>query len=174
VFPRKGYRVNASLRLASNAILSSTNLAQGSISAKFIQPLGKARVLARFDAAATEVGDFNKLPASLRYYAGGDGSVRGFDYKTLGPKNSADEVVGGRNLLTASIEYEYPIKKTWGIAFFVDTGNAFNSFSNYELFTGAGIGVRWHSPIGPIRLDLAQDIEGNENPRLHLSMGLDL
>lgn len=174
VFPLDGWRVHSSLRLAAKDVLSSTDLVQLHITGKAIKPLGKGRVLGRFNAGYTEVGEFSKLPVSLRYYAGGDGSVRGFDYKSLGPENTLGEVIGGKHLFTASIEYEHPLRKNWGVAVFADTGNAFNDFSDYELYSGAGIGVRWHSPIGPVRLDLAQDIEGDSNPRLHLSMGLDL
>ena len=92
----------------------------------------------------------------------------------LVPVDINGDVTGGKNLLTGSLEYEHPMREQWGLAVFVDTGNAFNNFSDYELFTGVGVGLRWHSPIGPIRLDVAQDVEQEFSPRLHLSMGLDL
>lgn len=174
IFPRKGWRLDTSARIASEDLLSSTNLLQLTASSKLIYPFGKGRLLARIDLGSSEVDDFEKLPASLRFFAGGDGSVRGFDYKSLGPTDSQGEVIGGENLLTGSLEYEYPVREKWGLAGFVDTGNALNNFDDYELFTGVGIGIRWHSPIGPIRLDLAQDVEQERSPRLHLSMGLDL
>ncbi len=174
VLPYDGWRLNASLRLAGKDVLSSTDFAQFYFSGKIIKPLGTGRVLARFDGGFSEVGEFSKIPASLRYYAGGDGSVRGFEYKSLGPKDAAGDVIGGPHLMAASVEYEHPIFKNWGVAVFADTGNAFSDFDDYELFTGAGFGIRWHSPIGPIRLDLAQDVEGISRPRFHLSMGLDL
>lgn len=174
IFPRKGWRLDAGIRLAGEDLLSSTDLLQLTASSKLIYPFGKGRLLARIDLGTSEVDDFDKLPASLRFFAGGDGSVRGFDYKALGPVNEQDEVIGGKNLLTGSLEYEYPVKDKWGLAVFVDSGNAFDDFNDYEIFTGAGFGLRWHSPIGPIRLDLAQDVEQEHSPRLHLSMGLDL
>ena len=174
IFPRKGWRLDTSARVASEDLLSSTNLLQLTVSSKLIYPLGKGRLLGRIYLGASEVDDFEKLPASLRFFAGGDGSVRGFDYKSLGPVNEQGEIIGGKNLLTGSLEYEYPVREKWGLAVFVDSGNAFNNFNDYELFTGVGIGLRWHSPIGPIRLDLAQDVEQERSPRLHLSMGLDL
>ena len=174
IFPRKGWRFDISARVASEDLLSSTRLLQLTTSSKLIIPFGKGRLLARVEFAASDVGDFEKLPASLRFFAGGDGSVRGFDYKSLGPVDINGDVTGGKNLLTGSLEYEHPIREQWGLALFVDTGNAFNNFSDYELFTGVGVGLRWHSPIGPIRLDVAQDVEQEFSPRLHLSMGLDL
>lgn len=174
IFPRQGWRFDISTRVASEDLLSSTRLLQLTTSSKLVIPFGKGRLLARVEFAGSDVGDFEKLPASLRFFAGGDGSVRGFDYKSLGPVDADGEVTGGKNLLTGSLEYEHPIREQWGLALFVDTGNAFNNFSDYELFTGVGVGLRWHSPIGPIRLDVAQDVKQEFSPRLHLSMGLDL
>jgi translocation and assembly module TamA len=172
--PRKGWRLSLTIKTAFEDFLSDINLAQLAGSAKIIRPLGKGRVLANVSAGFTEVNQFSKLPVSLRFYAGGDNSVRGFGYKTLGPKNADNEVTGGKHLLTGSLEYEYPFKQNWGAAIFIDTGNAFNDISDDPLHTGIGFGLRYHSPIGPVRLDVAQDIEGDELIRLHLSMGPDL
>ncbi len=172
--PRKGWRLITSFKTAFQGLLSDIDVAQLSVSAKLIRPLGKGRVLANASTGLTEVNQFSKLPVSLRFYAGGDNSVRGFGYKSLGPKNKSGEVTGGKHKLTGSLEYEHPFKENWGLAVFVDTGNAFNDFSEYKLQTGAGIGLRYHSPIGPIRLDVAQDIKGKSSIRLHLSMGPDL
>lgn len=174
LFPRNGWHSQGSVRIAGEDTGSSTDLLQLNFSYKHINPLLSGRFLSRINLGVSIVGDFKKLPASLRYFAGGDGSVRGFDYKTLGPLNAAGEVTGGENSLTASLEYEHPVKEKWGLALFIDTGNAFNSWGELDLYTGVGLGVRWHSPIGPIRLDLAQDVTGENSPRLHLSMGLDL
>ena len=174
LYPRNGWRSESSLRLAGEDLGSSTDLLQLKFSYKHINPLFTGRVLSRINLGASTVGDFSKLPASLRFFAGGDSSVRGFDYKSLGPFNDAGEVTGGENMVTASLEYEHPIKEKWGLAVFLDSGNAFNDLDELDLYTGAGAGVRWHSPIGPIRLDLAQDVTGENSPRLHLSMGLDL
>ena len=172
--PRKGWRLSTNFKTAFEDALSDINVAQLSGSAKLIRPLGKGRVLANVSAGFTEVSQFSRLPVSLRFYAGGDNSVRGFGYKTLGPKNEDGEVTGGKHKLTGSLEYEHPVKENWGLAVFVDTGNAFNDFNDYDLQTGAGFGMRYHSPIGPIRLDVAQDTEGEASIRLHLSMGPDL
>lgn len=174
LYPLKGWRLETSVRIADEAALSSTDLLQITFGHKRILPLFSGRILARINLGASLVSDFESLPASKRFFAGGDSSVRGFDYKTLGPLNDEGEVTGGENLLTASIEYEYLILEKWGLAGFVDTGNAFNRIDELDLYTGAGFGVRWYSPVGPIRLDAAQDISQENSPRLHLSMGLDL
>ena len=172
--PHKGWRLNLNFKAASEDVFSAMDLGQLTGSAKMIRPLGKGRILVNASAGLTEVNHFSRLPVSLRFYAGGDNSVRGFAYKSLGPENEEGEVTGGRHMLTGSIEYEHPLKQNWGLAAFVDTGNAFNDFNEYELRTGVGIGLRFHSPIGPVRIDVARDIEGKKDVRLHLSMGPDL
>jgi translocation and assembly module TamA len=99
--------------------------------------------------------------------------VRGFDYQELGPRDASGEVVGGRHLLFGSMEYEHRIRGNWGVAAFVDTGNAFNSF-NDGLETGAGIGLRWKSPIGMVRVDVAAAVSQDNGLRLHFTLGPDL
>ena len=123
----------------------------------------------------SEDKSLRELPASLRFFAGGDKSVRGYDYQSLGPKNSKGEVTGGKHLFVGSMELEKAIFSDWGIATFYDVGNAFNSFSNMNLFQGVGIGVRYYTKIGPIKLDLARQV-GVNNPgfKIHFSFGFDL
>ena len=115
------------------------------------------------------------MPASLRFFAGGDQSVRGYAYKSLGPRDADDDLVGGRYLATGSLEYEYPIVGKWSAAAYVDTGNAFNSSSD-PLKHSVGAGIRWQSPDGPIRVDLAFPLGDAEADlfRIHFSMGPEL
>lgn len=116
-----------------------------------------------------------ELPASLRFFAGGDKSVRGYDYQSLGPVNSKGEVTGGKHLFLGSVEVEKSLFSDWGIATFYDAGNAFNSLSDVKLFQSAGIGVRYYTKIGPIRLDIARQL-GVNNPgfKIHLGFGFEL
>ncbi len=175
LFPRSGWRLSTNLKLASRDFFSDINLAQLTGSAKIVRPVNNNRILARAGAGFSEVDELSKLPASLRFFAGGDNSVRGFDYKSLGPVDSNGEVTGGKNFLTGSLEYEHSIKKNWGLAIFVDAGNSLNNFNDYEIKKSVGIGGRFHSPIGPIRLDFAHDLDASGSDiRLHLSMGPDL
>jgi translocation and assembly module TamA len=117
----------------------------------------------------------NSLPPSLRFFAGGDNSVRGYSYQSLGPKNSSGRVVGGKNLLVGTLEIEKAFSSLWGLAVFYDAGNAFDDFSQYELKQGAGIGLRLYTPLGPIRLDLARQIGETDNQfRVHFSVGFGL
>jgi translocation and assembly module TamA len=113
------------------------------------------------------------VPESLRWRAGGDESVRGYGYRELGPV--VDGAVGsGETILTGSLELARPISAAmpslWG-AIFVDGGNAATSFNQLEPVFGYGFGVRWRSPVGPLRIDLAW-AENSNRPRLHFSIGI--
>ena len=77
-------------------------------------------------------------------------------------------------MLAASIEYDFAVLEDWKLAVFVDAGNAFNEFKDYELKKSVGIGIRWLSPIGPIRADLASALDDGNRLRLHITMGADL
>lgn len=142
---------------------------------KYIKRLTEtSRFITRGQIGATSVSDFNQLPSSLRYFAGGDNSIRGFDYQSLGPENDKDEVVGGRYMAVASIEYENMFYGNWGGAVFTDFGNAFNDWSDPFEYS-VGFGVRWRSPVGLIRLDIAQGISDKDKPiGLHIVIGPDL
>ena len=126
----------------------------------------------RSELGATQVNDFEELPTSLRYFAGGDNSVRGYDYKSLGPMKDG-KVVGGNNLWVNSIEYDYLVRPTWAVAAFYDIGNAADDF-HLTLARGTGLGIRWISPIGPVRVDIARALDFPNGWHLHVSMGPDL
>ncbi len=122
----------------------------------------------------TETDDYASVPPSLRFFAGGDQSVRGYDYQSLSPTNSRGDRVGGRYMLAVSGEYQFALTPTWRLATFADHGNAFNSLEIPSLKSGVGFGVRWVSPVGPLRLDLAHPLDGTGGVRLHFSMGPEL
>ena len=129
---------------------------------------------AAFLFLTTDVGDVNKLPASQRFFAGGDNSVRGYQFESLGPTDESGEVIGGKHLVVGSIELDHRITDSWNAAVFYDIGNAINSV-NDELFAGAGVGVRWKSPVGPVRFDFAWALDKtDEQFRLHVVIGPDL
>lgn len=174
LYPRSGWRLSAQAKMARQTWYSDLDVFQISGQSKLIRPWKNFRILARGSAGTTSTSNFPRLPATLRFYAGGDSSVRGFGYKSLGPLNADGEVNGGRNLLTGSLELEYPFKTRWGVAAFADAGNAFDSFSDYVLHKSIGIGLRYHSIIGPIRIDIAYPLHPDDGYRLHLSMGPDL
>jgi translocation and assembly module TamA len=173
--PRRGSRLSFGVKGTTQWIGSDVDLLQTEAQGKLIRPFGeKGRVLLRGDLGWTQVSDFSRLPASLRFFAGGDRSVRGYRYQSLGPEDDSGQVIGGRALAVGSVEYDYRIKKEWSVALFYDAGNAFNG-RMIDLKQGAGIGARWHSPVGPVRLDLAYAItEPGITLRLHFNMGPDL
>ena len=144
-------------------------------SAKWIWSLpNEARIIFRGEVGTTWKDDFNALPPSVRFFAGGDTSVRGYEYESLGPTDTDGEVIGGSSLAVASVEYEHPIVPRWSVAAFVDSGDAFDD-SSFETNTGVGVGFRWQSPLGPIRVDVAKPFDGDDRgARLHISLGPDL
>ncbi len=174
LYPSRGWRVYLNISAASEKLFSDVDMLQVNGSLKTVHTFDKLRLIGRVGAGSTRVNDFDKLPTSLRFFAGGDSSVRGFSYKSLGPVNDNDEVTGGRHYLAASAEIDFPFRNKWSVAAFFDAGNAFNDLRDYELKKSVGIGIRFHSPIGPIRLDVAQDLDREKGLRLHISMGPDL
>ena len=108
--------------------------------------------------------------------AGGDFSVRGYDYQSLGPKDNDGLVIGGENLLTGSLELDQSVAEKWSVALFADAGNAFDDFDDINLKFGVGAGLRWYSPLGPIRLDLAIPLadDAPDSFRIHITLGPDL
>lgn len=172
--PRQGSRLSLELRGAHESLFSDASFVQLLASGKWIRPLGRGRLLLRTDTGLSLAPEFSELPASYRFFAGGDQSVRGYGYQSLGPENASGDVIGGRYLLTGSLEYEYPLQGDWSAALFMDAGNAFDSWSD-GLKRSVGIGLRWRSPVGPIRLDLAiPDDTSRDSFRIHFSMGPDL
>ena len=172
---RHGYRIYSEIRGANENLLSDTNYGQLRLGLKWIRGIGEdTRLLLRGDFGTTNVAYLDKLPASQRFFAGGDNSVRGYAYEELGPKNDLGEVIGGKQLVVGSVELERRIAGNWSGAVFYDVGNAINSFGD-DLYAGAGFGVRWHSPVGPIRFDFAWALDKEQDKfRLHVVIGPDL
>ncbi|MGG7596954.1 autotransporter assembly complex protein TamA [Pseudomonas sp. WC1] len=174
--PHNGYRLQFDLQTAKEGLGSDTNLIHGNVLLKGLTTLGQNhRFLGRvqFGGSATN-GYQQNIPPSLRFFAGGDQSVRGYDYQSLSPKNNQGDRIGGRYLVAGSAEYQYSIAEKWRLATFIDQGNSFNSLELPSLKTGVGIGVRWVSPVGPLRLDLARALDDDGGFRLHFSMGPEL
>ena len=175
-FPRRGYSLAFAVRAAPRGLLSDTSFTQGTVDAKYIRPLGRRqRLIMRTSLGAMAVQDFNQLPPELRFFAGGDRSIRGFDYQQLGTTNDAGKVIGGTYLTVGSVEVEHYFLQKWGGAVFVDGGDAFRR-GEFDLNIGAGVGVRWRSPVGVVRVDVAKPVKSDlaQSIRLHISIGPDL
>jgi translocation and assembly module TamA len=176
VYPRKGFSWSADLRAGSKALGSVVTYSRLDLSANFVRPLGKrARYLLRGEYGAIGIDDFSLLPPSQRFYAGGDTSVRGYAYQSLSPPAGPDgDSLGGRYLLVGSAEVDVLIVGDYGAAFFYDAGNAADN-PWPDLRRGAGVGLRWRSPVGMIGIDIAHPFDDPEtNYRLHLRIGSEL
>jgi translocation and assembly module TamA len=176
LFTRRGYSFGIIARAAASGIVSDTSFVQLRADAKWIHGIGDhQRVILRGTLGTTTVGDFSELPPDLRFFAGGDRSIRGYAYQTIGPRNDAGKVIGGKDLAVFSSEYEYYFSEHWGMAVFIDSGDAFSG-ATFDMKIGAGFGLRWRSPVGMVRVDLGTPIndEFNSGVQLHLTIGPDL
>ena len=179
IYTWRGHKIELGVRGALDNIGSNVSFLQTRLNSTVIRRLwAKGRVIARGELGYTSMdlldGEFSHLPPSIRFFAGGDRSIRGYDYLAVGPKNQEGQVLGGKNLLVGSLEYEQKILDKLSLAVFYDMGNAFNDFSE-PLKHGAGIGVRWQSPVGLIRVDVATALSEEGYPlRLHITVGPDL
>jgi len=174
--PTKGYRFALETRGAAQILGSDTNFLQFLVNGDGLIPLpGRFSLLMRVEGGTTLADSLEDLPPSVRFFAGGDRSVRGYAYQSLGPKDAFGDVTGGKHLLVGSIELEKAIAKIFGVAAFYDVGNAFNSFGHMNLQQGVGLGIRIYTPVGPIRLDLARQV-GVKDPdfRIHFTVGFGL
>ncbi len=173
--PNRGYRLEFELAGAKQGLMSDADLIHANAMLKGLGTLfERHRFLGSVQLGANITDEYTQVPPSLRYFAGGDQSVRGYDYQSLSPTNSDGDRIGGRYQFAVSAEYQYSLTEKWRVATFMDQGNAFNSADFPSLKSSVGVGVRWVSPVGPIRLDLAHPLDGDGGVRLHFSMGPEL
>jgi translocation and assembly module TamA len=173
--PRRGYALDFGVRLASDAIVSDTDIAQTWGRLTWLVPQGERnRFKFRAEAGAMAVGNFDALPPDLRFYAGGDRSIRGFDYHAIGETSAVGNVIGGTYLALGSAEYEYYFNDSWGAAIFSDAGDAFSD--DFNLNVSVGVGVRWRSPLGPVRVDFGVPVktELEKSWHIHVLLGPDI
>jgi translocation and assembly module TamA len=169
--PGWGDRQLITLEGASESMLSDINLARLTVQSRWLRSFGEHRLFWRADVGAIATSRFNEVPSSLRYFAGGDQSIRGFGYQTLSPKDDSQQLIGGKYLYTSSIEYSYALNEKWRVAAFVDAGNASDQFLDNPA-TGMGVGVHWSTIVGPIRFYLARGNSDTESTwRIHFAMG---
>lgn len=129
---------------------------------------------ARIGSTLMDTEDFtSSMPSSYRFFAGGDVSVRGYKHQSLSPTDN-DVSIGGKHILTSGIEVDYLFYESFRWAIFSDQGNAFNDWKDWELQKSVGTGLRWVTPIGAIRLDIAKALDGNKAWRFHVTIGPDL
>jgi translocation and assembly module TamA len=177
LFPRDAIGLTVQLRGGLEGAGSDANFLQAYGSARWYRGLGERnRLIVRGEAGHTYTSDLVDMPPSLRFYAGGDRSIRGYDWREVGPRVVDDDdegfALGAKHVFTASAEYEHYFNDTWGMAAFVDSGSAFDDSPDWR--TGVGVGLRWRSPVGPLRLDVARGLDDPDSPfTLHLNIGAD-
>ncbi|GLQ88658.1 autotransporter assembly complex protein TamA [Dyella flagellata] len=175
-FVRRGWSLSFDARSTASDLFSTARFSEVSASGKWIRAFWRNnRLILRGDLGHVWTSKFEALPPQLRFFAGGDQSIRGYTYQAIGPQNSYGRVIGGNSLVIGSATLEHYFTPRWGIATFVDAGNAFNGTRVHPKI-GTGIGVRWRSPVGMIRVDVGTPINDAQHHgvELHLVIGPDL
>lgn len=169
--PRRGYSFQFQAGGALQGVLSTQTFGRLHTRANYLHPFNRDWTLAlRGEAGAVLAESRSNIPSAYVFRTGGDTSIRGYAYESLGVQE-ADAIVGGRYLLVGSVELMRWLNRQWGIGAFVDGGNAWDDLSDFEAVYGYGAGVRWRSPLGNLSLDLARG-EANDEWRVHFSAGL--
>ena len=173
--PTRGMRQYYSIEAGADKALSDTDLAIVRAGVSGIYSFGddkKHQVLGSLNGGYIWADDFYDVPYKLRFFAGGDQSIRGYDYESLSPLNDKGYLTGGQVLAVGSAEYNYEFKPGFRGAFFTDVGNAYDKDFDAETKVGVGVGVRWASPVGMVRVDVAAGVtEDNIPVRLHFFIG---
>lgn len=130
------------------------------------------RFILRAQAGYIETDDFSLVPPDLRFFAGGDRSIRGYKYKSVSPTNPDGSLAGASVLLTGSLEYQLNLTGKWWGALFYDAGEAVEDIKKSNVKEGAGLGLRWLSPVGPVKFDLAFPLNDKSADDFQILIGL--
>ena len=176
IFPRRGIKTTVDIQGSTSGLASTTSFLELHGTAKVVYGfLPGFRILTRGEVGRIFSSQFHELPPTLRFFTGGDVSVRGYGFETLSPRDSLNNVIGGRALMVGSAEVDYRFLSRFGIAVFADAGNAMERLSFGNLNYGVGAGIRFISPIGIVRVDGAFGLSSKNKPfRIHITMGPDL
>jgi translocation and assembly module TamA len=176
VRPTRGFRYTLDLRGTHNLLGSTTHLLQLIVEASHVLTLPlRLSVLTGARIGITFFSDpLTDLPPSLRFFAGGDQSVRGYAYQSLGPRDSTGQVVGGKHLLTGHIDLQRAVFDDWAISVFYNAGNAFDTFNEVRLFQAVGMGLHYYTPVGALNLFAARQIQKDDPEfRFHFTVGFE-
>ena len=172
--PTRGIRQYYSVEAGSKSLLSDTDMAIVRAGVSGLYSFGeddKHQLIGRFNTGYIWADEFEAVPYKLRFFAGGDQSIRGFDYESLSPLQNG-YLTGGQILAVGSAEYNYEFKPGFRGAFFTDVGNAYDTNFDTETKVGVGVGIRWASPVGTVRVDVAAGVTEESIPiRLHFFIG---
>jgi translocation and assembly module TamA len=174
-FARRGYSYTLTVRGTPFDTLTDTRFGAADLEVKWLHAFGlDTRLILRGEVGAMAVDDFDLLPPELRFFSGGDRSIRGFGYEEIGSRNAAGDVIGGDRLAEGTVELERYFRRGFGAAVFVDAGDSFLG-EDFRLHVGAGAGIRWKSPVGVLRLDLAYPVKSVDSSgwQIHFNIGPD-
>ena len=173
--PQRGYLANVKLELSNRLWGSDTNFVKLWGRTKGLYTFReKHRFIGRAEQGGIWVSSVSDLPPSIRFFTGGDQSVRGYNFESISPKDSAGKLTGAKYLSAFSTEYDYEFIEKWRLALFVDAGTATNDYRD-GWKVGSGFGIRWVTPLGPLKLDMAFALSEKDKPwRIHFTMGPDI
>jgi translocation and assembly module TamA len=139
---------------------------------------GRSVLALRASFGTEPSGNVNNIPPDKLFYAGGGGSVRGFVYQSAGPRDAFNNPLGGASVVEASVEFRQRFGKAFGAVAFVDAGSAYpDAWPNFSLFAprvGAGVGARYYTDFGPVRVDVGIPLnarEGDPPFGIYVSLG---
>ena len=172
--PIAGYLLTARAEGASKTWGSNTNLIRFSVRGEWRKRLSANWVFATRAklGAMWLTGPISQLPPNLRFFAGGQNSLPGYAYQSQGPLAANGAVEGGRYLAVGGMNIQRFVTKDWAIVAFYDAGNAFNRWTNFRALQDVGLGVRWYSPVGPIRLDVAHPLVAPQTPAIRIAFSV--
>lgn len=177
VRPTRGFRYSLDVRGAHPLLGSDSGLAQFIGNVGVLVPLPwRLTLQGRGSGAYSLLEDpLGELPPSIRFFAGGDQSVRGYAFQGLGPRDANGRVVGGKHLLIGSLELQRALYQNWAVSVFHDMGNAFNDYASMHLEQGVGVGVHYFTPVGGLNLYLAHPLAKDaKSYRIHFTVGFQL
>ncbi|EPM5417071.1 autotransporter assembly complex protein TamA [Vibrio parahaemolyticus] len=173
--PMWGDKQSVTVEYGDPALLSETRVLRLLGRSSWIRGIGENhRGLFRLEGGANITEEFEKLSPSLRFFAGGDNNIRGYGYESISPVDESGALTGAKYILSSTLEYQYRVYGNWWAATFYDIGDAFNDTPEWK--SGAGVGIRWASPVGPVSFDFAWGLDEKPNNefRIHFSLGPEL
>ncbi|ELA8064080.1 outer membrane protein assembly factor [Vibrio parahaemolyticus] len=173
--PMWGDKQSVTVEYGDPALLSETRVLRLLGRSSWIRGIGENhRGLFRLEGGANITEEFEKLSPSLRFFAGGDNNIRGYGYESISPVDESGALTGAKYILSSTFEYQYRVYGNWWAATFYDIGDAFNDTPEWK--SGAGVGIRWASPVGPVSFDFAWGLDEKPNNefRIHFSLGPEL
>lgn len=170
--PEWGNSQRYSIDISNNAWGSAANFVMIQTQHVWISTLAyKHRFIVRGNLGWIETNTIKYIPQTMRLFAGGDRSIRGYKYRSIAPTNLDGKLIGATRLIIGSLEYQYNLIGKWWSALFLDSGEAVNYINQDDFKTGVGIGMRWQSPLGPVKMDISVSLNNYYDNSLHVYIG---